>query len=228
MGQPILLLGCPAQVETAVRHSSLGAQHTIQAVRDLRQPEVVSAVREAALVLLHEQAAPRDLSLICEHLRRQTSRPLIVSLLSQDEETIVSVLRAGADDCLPQTQSGAELVARLRAHLRRDREYATTIQPEPLQRGDLCVDPVRHEVQVAGQLVDLTPREFSLLECLAQTAGRVVPRSELLQRVWGYSNAMTTRTLDVHVGRLRQKIEQDPRVPRRLLTIPGVGYKLAT
>jgi len=228
MGQPILLLGCPAQVETAVRHSSLGAQHTIQAVRDLRQPEIVCAVREAALVLLHEQAAPRDLSLVCEHLRRQTSRPLIVSLLSQDEETIVSVLRAGADDCLPQTQSGAELVARLRAHLRRDREYATTTQPEPLERGDLCVDPVRHEVRVAGQLVDLTPREFSLLECLAQTAGRAVPRSELLQRVWGYSTAMATRTLDVHVGRLRQKIEQDPGVPKRLLTIPGVGYKLAT
>jgi DNA-binding response OmpR family regulator len=90
------------------------------------------------------------------------------------------------------------------------------------------VDPLRHEVRVAGELVELTPREFGLLECLAQTAGRVVPRSELLQRVWGYSTAMTTRTLDVHVGRLRQKIELNSSAPRRLLTIPGVGYKLAT
>jgi DNA-binding response OmpR family regulator len=227
MDQRILLLGCPGDLENSARRSSLGAHYTIQAVCDLRQPEVVSLIRDAALLLLHELAAPRDLTDICTHLRRQTSRPLAVALQEATEDRVVAILAAGADDCFDDRLSPAELVARLRAHLRRDQEYSTIGDPAPYDFGELRVDPVRHEVWVRGSAVSLTPREFDLLECLARAAGRALRRDELLERVWGYNSAMSTRTLDVHVGRVRQKIEQDPRDPRMIVTIPGVGYKLA-
>lgn len=227
MDQRILLLGCPGHIEAALRRSALGVHYTIQAVADLRQPEVVTLVREAALLVLHEEAAPRELTAICEHLRRQTSRPLLVALQEPSEDDVVAILTGGADDCFSDELSAVELVARVRAHLRRDQEYATCADPAPYDFGDLRVDPMRHEVWVRGQVVPLTPREFDLLECLARAAGRALRRDELLERVWGYNSAMSTRTLDVHVGRVRQKIEQDPREPRMIVTIPGVGYKLA-
>jgi DNA-binding response OmpR family regulator len=228
MGQLILLLGCSGELEQAARESSLGLHYTIQAVCDLRQPEVVSLVREAALVVLHEAAVPRDLPETCRHLRRQTSRPLVVALGVADEARVVEVLMAGADDCVRGGISDAELVARLRAHLRRDQEYAAVALPGPYCFGDLSVDPARHEVSVREDAVLLTPREFSLLHCLCETAGRAVPREELLQRVWGLGDGINTRTLDVHVGRLRQKLEADPTDPKLIVTIPGVGYKLMT
>lgn len=225
--ESILLLACPAEIESAARQSVLGQYYTIQAVCDLRQPEVVSLVRNAALLVVHEQAAPRELPQVCAHLRRQTRRPLIVALGNGDEATSVRILEAGADDCVSQPLSAAEWVARLRAHLRRDQEYTAAAALASYEAGDLHLDRARHEVWVRGQLVPLTPREFELLECLCESAGRAVGRDELLQRVWCYNSGMSTRTLDVHVGRLRQKIEQDPREPTLIITIPGVGYKLA-
>jgi two-component system response regulator RegX3 len=226
MGRLILLLGCCAELEQAARHSSLGLHYSIQAVCDLRQPEVVSLVREAALIVLHEAAVPRDLPETCRHLRRQTSRPLVVVLVEADEAQVVEVLLAGADDCVRGKTSAAEVVARLRAHLRRDQEYAATALPGPYCFGEVSLDPARHEVQVREQPVLLTPREFALLECLCETPGRAVPREELLRRVWGLGDGISTRTLDVHVGRLRQKLEQIPTDPQLIVTIPGVGYKL--
>lgn len=228
MEQSILLLACPADLERATRNSVLGQYYTLQAVCDLRQPEVVSLVRAAALLLVHEQVAPRELPQVCAHLRRQTRRPLIVALDDGDEAASIAVLEAGADDCVPGPLSAPEWVARLRAHLRRDQEYAAAAARTPYESGDLQLDPARHEVWVRGQSVSLTPREFELLECLCESAGRAIPRDELLQRVWDYNSAMNTRTLDVHVGRLRQKIERDPRDPNLIITISGVGYKLAT
>lgn len=226
--EQLLLLGCPTKIEAQVRDSALGPHYTIQAVRDLRQPEVVSRVAQAALIVLHESAAPRDLPEIVSHLRRQTTCPLLVLLEQGDEPRLVAVLMAGADDCMVPAASEAELVARLRAQLRRHREYAGRPTAEGYQCGEISLDLLRHEVRVRGELVALTPREFALLECLAQRAGRAVSRDELLRRVWDYTGDVSTRTLDVHVGRLRQKIEADPAQPRQLITIPGVGYKLAT
>lgn len=227
MASSILLLACPTEIEQVARHSALAHYYTIQAVCDLRQPEVVSLVREAALLVVHEQVALRDLPQVCAHLRRQTRRPMVVALDQGDEAASIAVLEAGADDCVPEPLSAGEWVARLRAHLRRDQEYAAAALA-PYEAGDLQVDPARHEVWVRQQPVSLTPREFELLECLCESAGRAIPRDELLQRVWGYNSGMSTRTLDVHVGRLRQKIEQDPPHPQFVITVPGVGYKLAT
>ena len=215
-------------MERAARESSLGVLYTIQAVADLRQPELVALVREAVLVVIHEQVTHGSAAEVAAHLRRQTNRPVIVVVEAPLEEHTVEILASGADDCIAHNLSSLELVARLRAHLRRDQEYAAAATPPAYELQDITVDSARHEVNVRGSAVDLTPREFELLECLAQAAGRPVRRGELLERVWGYNSAMSTRTLDVHVGRLRQKIEQDPRDPRLIVTIPGVGYKLAT
>ncbi|MEN6547463.1 MAG: response regulator transcription factor [Armatimonadia bacterium] len=227
MDQPILLVGCPRILEQELRHDLLGALHTMAAVPDLRQSNVLQLVKDAALIILFEQAAPRDLPQICNHLRRHTHRPLLVLLRARREEIITEVLREGADDCLPPNISARELVARTRAHLRRDQEYSAPGQAVLYEVGELRLDAVRHEVHVREQQVNLTPREFELLECLAREAGRAVPRDELLTRVWGYNSGMNSRTLDVHIGRLRQKIEREPRDPQIVITVPGVGYKLA-
>lgn len=197
------------------------------AVPDLRQSAVLQLVKEAALIVLFEQAAARDLPQICSHLRRQTNRPLLVLLQAQGEETVTEVLREGADDCLLPNISTRELVARIRAHLRRDQEYSAPDRAVSYEVGELRLDALRHEVCVREQQVNLTPREFELLECLVREAGRAVRRDELLTRVWGFNSGMNSRTLDVHVGRLRQKIERDCRDPRIVITVPGVGYKLA-
>lgn len=197
------------------------------ALPDLRQADVLQLVKQAVLIVLSEQAAPRDLPQICSHLRRQTNRPLLVLLQTRGERTITEVLREGADDCLLPNISPRELVARIRAHLRRDQEYSAPGKAALYEVGELRLDALRHEVHVREQQVNLTPREFELLECLVREAGRAVRRDELLTTVWGFNSGMNSRTLDVHVGRLRQKIERDSRDPQILITVPGVGYKLA-
>lgn len=227
MDQQILLVGCPGLLEQKLRQDHLGALHTLASVPDLRQSDLLQLVKSAALIMLAEQAAPRDLPQICSHLRRQTNRPLLVLLRAMQEEVVAEVLQQGADDCLPPNISPRELVARIRAHLRRDQEYSAPGQAILYEIGELRLDPVRHEVCVREQQINLTPREFELLECLTSEAGRAVRREELLTRVWGYNSGMNSRTLDVHVGRLRQKIERDPREPQIVITVPGVGYKLA-
>jgi DNA-binding response OmpR family regulator len=225
MGKQILLIGCAAGLEhELVTHNGHGLLEPV-AIPDLRDPVMLEMLRRAELIVMHQSAAPRDLPQICSHLRGYTNRPLMVLLSQPDQDRVAEVLEAGADDALPPTTSGRELLARIRAHLRRDQEYsAATVKPA-VELGELHLDSSRHEVHVRGSQVSLTPREFELLEHLARRAGRAVRRDELLQEVWGYNNEMTTRTLDVHVGRLRQKIERDARHPEMIMTVPGVGYK---
>jgi two-component system response regulator RegX3 len=227
MGQLILLLGKLDELEAALRHSTLSTHCQIQAVSDLRQPEVVSLVAQAALIVLHQTAVPRDLPQTCRHLRRRTSRPVVVVFDEAEEADVVAVLTAGADDCVREPISTGELTARLRAALRRDQEYAAVAIEAPYAFGDLSLDAARHEVWVRDEQVVLTPREFDLLQCLCEAAGRALSRDVLQRRVWGLAEQANTRTLDVHIGRLRQKIEEDPASPKLILTIQGVGYKLA-
>jgi two-component system response regulator RegX3 len=193
---------------------------------ELRDARLLGSLQEAHLVVLYPNAAPRELPAVCAHLRGHTNRPLLVALQEPDEGASAEVLEAGADDVISASISARELLARIRAHLRRDQEYANGHVRSVVSVGDLSVDVARHEVLVRGQAVCLTPREFELLEHLARQAGRAVRREALLEEVWGYNSAMTTRTLDVHIGRLRQKIERTPAEPEIIITVPGVGYKL--
>lgn len=188
----------------------------------------MAAVREAAVILLHSNLGVDRLDEVCERLRRQTHRPLVVMGDQADERLTVAVLAAGADDCLGPQTSLAEVIARLRAQLRRDREYSAADQGVRYDFGEFSLDTGSHDLVVRGQRVPLTPKEFDLCQALAAGAGRPVRREDLLREVWGYSEQIATRTLDVHIGRLRQKLEQEPAQPRIIVTVPGVGYKLVT
>jgi len=226
MGKQVLLIGCAPPLDRDLQSHCGHGLMRVAALPDLRASNLLELLHAADLVLLHADAAPRDLPKICAHLRGQTNRPLLVALRDPTEAEVTQILEAGADDAVDVAISPRELLARIRAHLRRDQEYANGHVRPAVTVGELFLDSARHEVQVRGQPINLTPREFELLEHLARQAGRAVPREELLEEVWGYNTEMTTRTLDVHVGRVRQKIERDPRSPKLIVTVPGVGYKL--
>ncbi|MGI5817518.1 MAG: winged helix-turn-helix domain-containing protein [Armatimonadota bacterium] len=171
-------------------------------------------------------AAARDGRDLCAALREAGLPGLIALGDPARRMDAADLLRAGADDFMPHPAGPAELVARVRALLRRLREYS--LAPAGIiDLGEVTVLCDRHEVLVRGDSVELTPKEFDLLRELARGGGRLVARDALLQRVWGYDDSVSSRTLDVHVGRLRRKIERDPSNPRLIVTVPRVGYRMA-
>jgi two-component system response regulator RegX3 len=154
--------------------------------------------------------------------------PIIMVTAKGSEIDTVVGLEVGADDYVTKPYRLRELVARMRAVLRRRAaETSTTsaVNGEALRVGDVALDPERHEVEIRGATVQLPLKEFELLEILLANAGRVLPRETLIDRVWGTDYVGDTKTLDVHVKRLRAKVEQDPAVPTRIVTIRGLGYK---
>jgi DNA-binding response OmpR family regulator len=163
---------------------------------------------------------------VARTLHRESSVPLIMLTARVDETDRLIGLELGADDYVTKPFSPRELVARVRAVLRRAGAEREPAAP-PVVAGQVAIDLERRQVTVAGRAVELTPTEFDLLVVLAQHPGRVFSRLELLDRVQGYSFDGYERTVDAHVKNLRQKIEPDPRQPRYLLTVFGVGYKFA-
>jgi two-component system, OmpR family, response regulator RegX3 len=172
---------------------------------------------------------------VCKQLRARSAVPVIMVTARDSEIDKVVGLELGADDYVTKPYSARELIARIRAVLRRggdvpDVPATTTATPGPvvLDAGPVRMDVERHTVTVAGQEVGLPLKEFDLLEYLLRNAGRVLTRGQLIDRVWGADYVGDTKTLDVHVKRLRSKIEQDPSAPRHLLTVRGLGYKYDT
>ncbi|HIE50410.1 MAG TPA: response regulator transcription factor [Armatimonadetes bacterium] len=164
---------------------------------------------------------------VCQQLRTKVFTPVIMLTAKSDEVDKVLGLEMGADDYVTKPFSARELLARVRAHLRRVQVYeGEKAVRGPLKVGDIVIDEAAHEVTVKGRAVNLTPKEFDLLYVLAANAGRVIERDTLLERVWGESTYLDSRTLDVHIRRLRLKIEEDPSNPHYIITVPGVGYKL--
>lgn len=158
-------------------------------------------------------------------LRRDDDVPIVVVSARDDTHDIVAALEAGADDYVVKPVAIKELTARLRALRRRARTVSAPDVVPVLAFGELEISPDAGEVRRVGQPVPVTRTEFRLLCELAEHAGRVLSRQQLLQRVWGYDSG-DERLVDVHVGRLRQKIEPDPANPRHLVTLRGLGYKL--
>ena len=163
---------------------------------------------------------------VCRTLRATSSVPVIMLTARDSEIDKVVGLELGADDYVTKPFSARELVARVRAVLRRRSAEPEAASTGALQAGPVRMDVDRHVVTVDGRQVQLPLKEFELLELLLRNSGRVLTRSQLIDRVWGADYVGDTKTLDVHVKRLRAKIEPDPGAPQHLLTVRGLGYKL--
>lgn len=159
---------------------------------------------------------------ICKAIRLESSVPIVMLTAKTDTVDVVLGLESGADDYITKPFKPKELIARIRARLRRtdEEEHA-----EILHVGDLVIDVSGHSVTRGGEEISLTPLEFDLLVQMARKPGQVHSRDELLENVWGYRHASDTRLVNVHVQRLRSKIEHDPEEPKIVLTVRGVGYK---
>ena len=162
---------------------------------------------------------------VCRRIRARSSVPVIMLTAKDSEIDKVVGLELGADDYVTKPYSSRELVARVRAVLRRHSEPEDLV-PSTIEAGPVRMDVERHLVTVRGEQVQLPLKEFELLEMLLRNAGRVLTRGQLIDRVWGSDYVGDTKTLDVHVKRLRSKIEPDPSSPTHLVTVRGLGYKL--
>ncbi len=158
---------------------------------------------------------------VCRAIRQESGVPIVMLTAKNDTVDVVLGLESGADDYIVKPFKPKELVARLRARIRRSEEPGSGT----LEIGDITIDVAGHSVRRGDDVIALTPLEFDLLVCLARRPGQVFSREALLQEVWGYRHAADTRLVNVHVQRLRAKVEHDPEHPTIVLTIRGVGYK---
>jgi two-component system response regulator MtrA len=173
------------------------------------------------LVLLDLMLPGMDGIDVCRAIRAESGVPIVMLTAKTDTIDVVVGLESGADDYVMKPFKPKELVARIRARLRRTEEPA----PELLEIGDLVIDVAGHSVKRDGGPIALTPLEFDLLVALARKPWQVFTREVLLEQVWGYRHAADTRLVNVHVQRLRSKVERDPENPEVVVTVRGVGYK---
>ena len=173
------------------------------------------------LVLLDLMLPGTDGIDVCRQIRAESGVPIVMLTAKSDTVDIVLGLESGADDYVVKPFKPKELIARIRARVRR-----TETEPaEQLAIGDVTIDVPAHQVARAGEPIALTPLEFDLLVALARKPRQVFTREVLLEQVWGYRHAADTRLVNVHVQRLRSKVERDPEHPEVVLTVRGVGYK---
>jgi two-component system, OmpR family, response regulator MtrA len=173
------------------------------------------------LVLLDLMLPGKDGIDVCKEIRAESGVPIVMLTAKTDTIDVVLGLESGADDYIVKPFKPKELVARIRARVRR----IDSPSPEALSIGDLDIDVAGHSVTRSGAPINLTPLEFDLLVCLARKPWQVFSREVLLEQVWGYRHAADTRLVNVHVQRLRSKVEHDPENPEIVVTVRGVGYK---
>ncbi|HUS23033.1 MAG TPA: MtrAB system response regulator MtrA [Aeromicrobium sp.] len=172
------------------------------------------------VVLLDWMLPGTDGVTVCRQIRATSGVPIIMLTARSDTRDVVVGLEAGADDYITKPFKNAELIARIRARLRR-----TDHLQEVLEFGDIVLDPVGHTVTRGGHPLELTPLEFDLLACLLRSPHEAFTREKLLERVWGYHHHGDTRLVNVHMARLRSKIEDDADDPRVIRTVRGIGYQ---
>ena len=170
---------------------------------------------------------------ICKVIRKSSNVPIIMLTAKDDENDKISGLEMGADDYITKPFSVKELISRVKAVLRRTKnsELLRGVDEDfyfakEITIGNIAMNPLRYEAKIDNEIIELRPREFELLYYLCENAGNIVSRDKLFSKVWGYSFAGNSKTLDVHIQRIRERIEVNPKSPKRLVTIRGVGYKL--
>ena len=232
MGEPAATILVVEDEESFVEALTVGLSREgfrVRVARDGVEALELFDVVQPDLVLL-DVMVPRISGIdVCREIRTRSRVPIIMVTAKTSEIDTVVGLEVGADDYVSKPYRLRELVARMRAALRR----APLPAPVPssagvLEVGDVCLDPERHEVFVRGERLNLPLKEFELLEVLLENAGRVLTRDLLIDRIWGPDYVGDTKTLDVHIKRLRSKVEVDPSKPRSIVTIRGLGYKFDT
>ncbi len=198
---------------------------TIETARDGREALEKFAKTNPDLILLDLMLPEVSGTEVCRQIRTKSQVPIIMLTAKDTEVDKVVGLELGADDYVVKPYSKAELVARIKAVLRRNNADAFVNQGGSISAGPVVIDVERHQVSINDENIALPLKEFELLEFLVRNSGRVLTRTQLIDRVWGSDYFGDTKTLDVHVKRLRAKIEKDPATPVYIQTIRGLGYK---
>jgi two-component system, OmpR family, response regulator len=232
MARTILVVEDDANLLDLLRHNLLREGYEVVTARDGESGLAAARADKPDLLILDIMLPRLDGIEVCRILRKEMSVPILMLTAKTGEIDKVVGLEMGADDYVTKPFSLRELLARIKAMLRRselmreDLERTAGPGQGVLHAGDLTIDLERHVVSRDDRDISLSPREFDLLAFLARSPRRAFSRDHLLEKVWGYDYSGDTRTVDVHVRWLRQKIETDPAHPELLLTVRGVGYKL--
>lgn len=224
MARRILVVDDEARLVHLVRGYLEQEQYEVAAAANGREALLVNREFQPDLIILDLMMPEMDGWAFMNQLRREYNTPVIMLTARVEESDRIAGLEMGADDYLVKPFSPRELMARVRAVLRRAQPADIPVADQ-LRAGELIVDPQAHAVKLSGQSLELTPMEFDLLVALMRHPGRAFSRLELLERTQGYAYDGYERTIDVHIKNLRKKIEADPAHPRYILTVFGVGYR---
>ncbi len=235
MPESILIVEDEPSLQETLAYN-LGKQgYTVEAAGDGRSALEAARRLKPDLIVLDIMLPELDGFEVTRILRREMSTPILMLTARDDEIDRVVGLEVGADDYLTKPFSMREFLARVKAQLRRTRlvrdelqKGATHSPPSPMETltfGDLSIDQTRREVRLGGEVIPLKPQEYELLLFFGEHKGRMLTREFILERVWGWDYIGDSRTVDVHVRWLRQKIEKDPSAPQRIVTVRGGGYR---
>ena len=223
--QRILIVEDEGSLADSVRYNLEREGYAVTVAADGRQALERFREESPSLVIL-DLMLPEVSGLdVCRSIRAGSDVPIIMVTAKDSEADKVAGLELGADDYVTKPFSVRELVSRVRALLRRTRMQADALPEDVVSGGPVHMDVVRHEVLVSGEAVAFPPKEFELLEVFLRRKGRLLTRDFLIDQVWGVDYFGDTKTLDVHVKRLRKKIETDPHHPVHVVTVRGLGYK---
>ena len=220
----ILIVEDDINLQSALSYNMTKEGYQVTVTKDGAEAVNQFHLKKPDLVLLDIMLPVMDGLEVCRIIRKESRIPIIMLTARAEEMDKVTGLDLGADDYVTKPFSMREVLARVRALLRRESTRGVTEQVTSFN--DIVINSARHSVLKSGQAISLTPKEFDLLAFLAQNKGLVFSREQLLEKVWGYDFEGNTRTVDVHIRWLREKIEPDPTDPKHLVTVRGTGYKL--
>lgn len=236
----ILIVEDDPVLRETLEYRLVQAGYAVAAAGDGESALQVADDENPDLVLLDIMLPGIDGFEVCRVLRRTTTVPILMLTARTEEVDRVVGLEVGADDYVTKPFSMRELMARIKAQLRRVRivrenaqeeilagvgDHPTRQAPQPLVFGNLVIDPARAEVALQGEVLAMKPKEYELLVSLARRKGQALSRDHLMRVVWGWGRPGNSRTVDVHIRWLREKIEEDPSNPKRIITVRGIGYR---
>ncbi len=225
MNERILIVEDELPMAQAIAYALKREGYQVRIASDGQEGLRLALTEKPDLVILDLMLPKLDGWEVCRTLRAKSKVPILILTARGEEHDKVLGLELGADDYIVKPFSMRELIARVRALLRRAKMSMVGEEPEVLQSGNLTLYVAEHRVELNGKELPLAPREFALLKVLMLNKGRVLSREQLLELAWGQSEFIDQHTVDVHVHWLREKIEPDPKNPRRIVTVRGVGYR---